>query len=390
MKSSLAEGIQPSVLRWARESIGLGLDEVAARLKRQVEEIEAWEAGDKAPTWPQLEKLAYKIYKRPIALFFLPEPPTEIPPITEFRTLPVVEMEQLLPDTRLHIRKAHAYQLALAEIFQNKSPSERMIWKDCAVKDDVEVSMLAKQVRHYLGVNINQQSQWETPDSAFKFWRKAVEDKGVFVFKAAFKQKDISGFCLADDQLPVIYLNNSTTKTRQVFSLLHELCHLLVHENGLSKFEHSYIEQLPNSVRKLERLCNALAAEILIPLVDFAAQSRNLPQKIEDAQSEVIAQLASRYGVSREAILRRFLDQNRVSTEYYEQKAKEWAAQQRNNKGGDWYSTTNAYLSERFATEVVSRHYRNQLSLEHAADLLGIKAKNFVGLEQRILQSTSS
>ena len=84
-----------------------------------------------------------------------------------------------------------------------------------------------------------------------------------------------------------------------MFSLLHELCHLLVHENGLSKFEHSYIEQLPNSVRKLERLCNALAAEILIPLVDFAAQSRNLPQKIEDAQSEVIAQLANRYGVSR-------------------------------------------------------------------------------------------
>lgn len=390
MKSIPVEGIQPSVLRWARESGGLELDEVAMRLKRRVEEIEAWEAGEKAPTWPQLEKLAYQIYKRPIALFFLPEPPAEIPPIIEFRTLPVVEMKQLFPDTRLHIRKAHAYQLALAEIFKNKNPSKRMIWKDCAVEDDVEVNVLAKQIRQYLGVSINRQLQWNNPDNALKSWRKAVEEKGVFVFKAAFKQKDISGFCLADDQLPVIYLNNGTTKTRQVFSLLHELCHLLMHENGLSMFERSYIEQLPDSVQQLERRCNTLAAEILIPLDDFAAQSRYLPDNIEDSQHEDIARLASRYGVSREVILRRFLDQNRVSSEYYEQKASEWAAQQRDRNGGNWYSTTNTYLSERFATEVVSRHYRNQLSLEHAADLLGIKAKNFAGLEQRIVQSTLS
>ena len=126
-----------------------------------------------------MEKLAYEIYKRPIALFFLPEPP-KIPPKTEFRTLPVVEMEQLLPDTRLHIRKAHAYQLALAEIFQNKNPSERMIWKDCAVKDGVKVSMLAKHCSHYLGVNINR----ITP---LKF-RKAV-DKGMSLkpFKRYFR-----------------------------------------------------------------------------------------------------------------------------------------------------------------------------------------------------------
>jgi len=58
--------------------------------------------------------------------------------------------------------------------------------------------------------------------------------------------------------------------------------------------------------------------------------------------------------------------------------------------GGDWYSTHNSYLSNRFATEVVSRHYRKLLSVEHASDLLGISPKNFAGLEQRILQGAGA
>lgn len=386
MKYNAVEGMQPSVIRWARESIGLSLDEVAVRLKRQVEEVQAWEEGEATPTYPQLEKLAYDIYKRPIALFFLPEPPTEPLPRTEFRTLPAADLEHLLPDTRLHIRKAHAYQLALAELFDNRNPSKRRIWEDHAIQHTGDTGKLAKQIRQYLGIDIEVQSQWRTADKAIKAWRNAIEAKGIFIFKAAFKQKDISGFCLADEQLPVIYINNSTSKTRQVFSLLHELCHLLMHENGLSKFDHSYIEFLPKNVQKIERLCNALAAAILIPAEDFVSQSSHLPHMLDSVDDEEIVRLANRYGVSREVILRRFLDQKRVGITYYEQKAKEWAAQQKKGKGGDWYATTNTYLSERFATEVVSRHYRNQLSVEHAADLLGIKAKNFEGLEQRILQ----
>jgi hypothetical protein len=48
-------------------------------LKRKPEEVEAWEAGESAPTYPQLEKLAYQIYKRPLAVFFLPTPLDETP-----------------------------------------------------------------------------------------------------------------------------------------------------------------------------------------------------------------------------------------------------------------------------------------------------------------------
>jgi len=170
----------------------------------------------------------------------------------------------LSPDTRLHIRKAHAYQLALAEIFR-ENPATQKIWQDLPVTGKEEISNLASRVRGYLGMTLETQSGWKQTDIALKAWRKAIEDKGVFVFKAPFKQKDISGFCLTNSQFPVIYLNNSTTKTRQVFSLLHELCHLLLNQNGISKFDPDYISHLPKGIQHTERLCRSLVAKLMNP-----------------------------------------------------------------------------------------------------------------------------
>uniref|UniRef100_E6QQ31 IrrE N-terminal-like domain-containing protein n=1 Tax=mine drainage metagenome TaxID=410659 RepID=E6QQ31_9ZZZZ len=385
MRSEPVVSVQPEVMRWARQSIGLSVSDVALRLKRSAEEIEAWEAGIAFPSYPQLEKLAYQIYKRPLAVFFLPVPPEEVSPVREFRTLPTQDLLTLAVDTHLHLRRAHAYQIALRELF-GTNPCEDRIWQRISLSRTDPVTDQAASIRNHLGITLEDQLRWRDEDSSLKNWRKAIEDRGVFVFKESFEQKDISGFCLADVQFPVVYLNNSTTKTRQLFSLLHELAHLLLSVNGLSKFDKQYIEHLPAQERQIEQFCNAIAAEVLIPAKDFQQQTARFPADIERASEEQISELAMRYGVSREAILRRFMDQDRVSVAFYEQKSVAWAAQQKKGSGGDWYASKNTYLSERFAKEVVSRHYKNQLSVEQAADLLGIKPKTFAGLEQRILQ----
>lgn len=385
MRAEPVVSVQPEVMRWARQSIGLSVSDVALRLKRSVEEIEAWEAGIAFPSYPQLEKLAYQIYKRPLAVFFLPMPPKEVSPVREFRTLPTQDLLTLAVDTHLHLRRAHAYQIALRELF-GANPCEDRIWQRISLSRTDPVTDQAASIRNHLGITLEDQLRWRDEDSSLKSWRKAIEDKGVFVFKETFKQKDISGFCLIDAQFPVVYLNNSTTKTRQLFSLLHELAHLLLSVNGLSKFDKQYIEHLPAQERQIEQFCNAIAAEVLIPAKDFQQQTARFPADIERASEEQISELAMRYGVSREAILRRFMDQDRVSVAFYKQKSVAWAAQQKKGSGGDWYASKNTYLSERFAKEVVSRHYKNQLSVEQAADLLGIKPKTFAGLEQRILQ----
>lgn len=391
MKAEPVVGVQPSVIRWARESMGMSIEDVAHKLKKSSEEVVAWESeGGVSPTYSQLENLAYKVFKRPLAVFFLPSPPDEIPPVREFRTLPDTDLQTLHADTYLQVRKAHAYQLTLKEIFNGSNPSGRQIWKQAPLSMQLSVEAQALTVRKALGISLEDQLAWKSDELALKRWREAVEAQGIFVFKAPFKQKDISGFCLLDTDLPLIYLNNSTTKTRQIFSLLHELAHLLINVSGISKFETSYVNRLPMAERKIEQFCNKVAAEILIPSADFIQQIAGFPGDAELVQDHLYANLANRYGVSREAVLRRLLDMGRVSQAFYEQKAKFWASQKKAAGGGDWYASQNTYLSERFAREVIGRHYRNQISVEQASEFLGIKAKNFSGLEQRILQGAAA
>ncbi len=205
MKHDSVTGVEPEILRWARKSVGLTVTDVADMLKRHPEEIEAWEDGRAAPTYPQLEKLAYQIYKRPLAIFFLPSPPEESLPQREFRTLPDADMQTLARDTYLHIRRAHAYQIGLQELFDGHNPAERPIWKAITLSQSQEVASQAAAIRDYLGILLDQQTAWKSDERALEAWRKTIEGCGVFIFKAAFKQKDISGFCLMDEHLPVIY-----------------------------------------------------------------------------------------------------------------------------------------------------------------------------------------
>lgn len=391
MKNEPVAGIQPAVLRWARESIGMSVEDVALKLKRPPEDIRAWESTDAAaPTYVQLETLAYKVLKRPLAVFFLPEPPQEVSPKREFRTLPDAELQALHADTHMQVRRAHAYQLTLREVFDGAAPAEHQKLLGARLNVQGAVVRQASVVREVLGVSLVDQVAWRSDEVALKRWRESVEGLGIFVFKAPFKQKDISGFCLPADDFPLIYLNNSTTKTRQTFSLLHELAHLLLNVAGISKFDTEYIRRLPDREQRVEVFCNQMAAEMLMPSNDFALQARALPDNVEALPDHVFADLGNRYGVSREAVLRRFLELGRVGQSFYEAKAKFWAGQKKAGSGGDWYASQNTYLSERLAREVVSRHYRNQISVEQASEYLGIKAKNFAGLEQRILQGAAA
>lgn len=378
-------GIQPAILKWARESQGYSIEEVAAQLKRDPAEVASWESGATAPTYVQLETLAYKLYKRPLAVFFLPQPPAEPDLKRKFRTLPEFELEHLAADTRYKLRLARALQLSLDELHEGRNPSERKIFRDMHLTTTTDLRVQAAQVREYLGIPIPVQAAWRSSEDALKAWRNAVEEAGVYVFKHAFKQQTISGFCLLDAEFPVIFINNSTSKTRQIFSLFHELGHLLLHVNGISKFDLGYIADLPQNEKRIEILCNAFAAELLAPAADFDQQVRAGTRMTD----EVIKDLASRYRVSWEVVLRRLLDRQLVTKTFYQTKIREWAARgerEKKGSGGNYYATQAAYLGERYLQLVFGKHYQGKLSLEQVADYLGVKTKSVAGLEDFVLR----
>ena len=377
--SKQVEGIQPSVLRWARETAGLTHVQVAERLKRSPSDIVRWEEGDSAPTYPQLERLAYEMYKRPLAIFFFPAPPEEKGETVDFRTLPSEELESLSSDTRYQVRLAKALQLSLVELHDGRNPIPDSIFRTIRLTVNSDAIRSAREIRDALAFTLKNQQSAKDSDEALKLWRKAVEDAGVYVFK----QKRISGFSIQHEQFPVIYLNNSTSKNRQIFSLLHELCHVLMHINGISTVDDLMFGDYAPHQRRIEVFCNRVAAEILLP----QATLDSLIRRGKVTSDAWIAKVASRFRISREVVLRRLLDRQVIDESTYINKFRAWANAPRQDKGGggNYYATNASYLGEKYVRLVLGKHYQGHLSLEQAADYLGIKTGSVSGLESRVL-----
>ena len=376
------QGINPNIVKWARERSGYTLQEVAKSLNRDVATISNWESGAGAPTYVQLEKLADK-YKRPIAMFFFPEPPNETDFVGQL-ALRSSEIEQLDPSIRILLRQARARQLSLMELNMGMNPAETKIFHDPHAQLDASPTKLAQQTRAYLDVSVETQASWRSTREALENWREQVEEKGIFVFKDAFRDDSVDGFCLVHEQFPVIYLNNSKPSVRQIFSLFHELAHLLLGENGITRGINPVGEQI-------EVFCNQFAAEFLVPSSDL--EPRLSYPVYNDA---AIEELASYYKVSRPVILLRLINRGTLPQNSYRRRAAQWTEEYESrlegraggesSGGGNYYNTHAVYLGYRFMELAFSRYHQGQCSIEELADHLSIKVKNLPRLEDCLLR----
>lgn len=375
-------GVNPAIIQWARERSGLSLDDLAILMKRDLGELQQWENGERAPSYTTLEELAYRHFKIPVAVFFFPVPPDVDDPKGNFRRLPECELERISPDTIQKIRVAQAYQDSLREFFLD-SPPARMIHNDISPQKYLFESLTVK-VRKYLGISYEQQFAFRSNDQAFKAWRHALEEAGVFAFKDTFKNRYLSGFCLIHDKYPIIMVNNSNSFTRQIFTLMHELGHILYGVNGVTDIDESYIEYLRRADQHIEIQCNRFAAEVLVPAKMFEADITFFKEEGEEA----ISDLAYKYSVSREVILRRLLDFNIIDKENYAIQSAKWnkdyLRSKRDSSGGNWYLTKIAYLGEGFVQTAFSNYQKGRFDKASLANHLNVKAKNLNKFESYI------
>ena len=358
------------------------VEDAAARISKSPDDLVAWEAGERFPTYNQLEALAERVYHRPVALFFLPEPPEEHPPVSEFRTLPEPEKASLDADTLLALREAWSFRESIRQLSEGESPAERQIWRDLRSSLG-DASVLASRAREYLGVPLAQQMSWRSMSDAMGKWRDLVEAAGVFVFKRSFDQRDVSGFCLDDPEFPVVVINNSTSFSRQIFTLFHELAHVLFDVSGITKVDSSFVDRLSGEAGRIEVACNRFAAEFLVPPDAFPWAEFQRPP-----YDEAIAAVARRFKVSREVILRRLLDAHRVTSAEYREKVWAWFQEfqgMERGSGGHYYNTQAAYLGRAFLDLAFSQFYAGRLSLPELAEHLGMKARNVGRLEETIM-----
>ena len=158
---------------------------------------------------------------------FFPEPPEEDGIEQKFRSLPSDEALKLSPSVRYLVRSATATQMDLRDLHENNFPDSFRKFIERVDIHKRNPQILATEVRKIIGVTLQQQFGWRSEEVAIKNWRTAIENFGIWVFKRAFKDDSCCGFCLNDAHFPVIYVNNSMSKRRQIFTLFHELSHLI-------------------------------------------------------------------------------------------------------------------------------------------------------------------
>ncbi len=373
-------GINPDILKWARERSGYTAEAIANALNKQVSIVNDWESGERALTYVQLETLADK-YKRPIAIFFFPEPPEESN-TTENPALRSSDNDHLDPRIHILLRQAHARQLSLMELNLGANPSEKKIFRDMQAQPTDSAITLAQQTRMYLNISVDTQVGWNSVTDALENWRDSVEENGIFVFKEAFKDESVDGFCLVHNEFPVVYLNNSRPFVRQIFSLFHELGHLLLGENGITR-------RTNPTNGNIETFCNQFASEFLVPSDDLETQL-NSPVYDDNA----IKVLATRYKVSRPVILVKLVNSGILTRENYRERMERWTQEHERHikkragsnspSGGNYYNTHVAYLGYRFMELAFSKYRQGHCSIDQLAEYLSTKVKHLPELEGRL------
>lgn len=296
-------------------------------------------------------------------------------PIREsFRTLPDAQLEAIPRRLLFLLRKAKVLQMNLVELNEGRNPAERYILRDLSLTPDDEVPGMADKVRAYLGITLEQQIDWQDDDAALEAWRGILEAVGVHVFKDAFRDDSYSGFCLYDSIFPLIYVNNSMARSRQIFTFFHELAHLLFHTSGIDPATNDFIDKFPPDDRRIEVICNQFAAEFLLPDERFEAELRGHPANERTAEA-----LAARFHVSRELVFPKFLDRALVTDEAYRQAKRRWDAQrQPQAPGGNPYWTKIAYLGTRYIRVVLPHYYYGRITEEQLVEYLSTSVKNLL------------
>ena len=373
--------IRPEMLRWAKERSGVS----QADLKKRFPKFDEWERGASQPTLKQLEGYA-KATHTPFGFLFLARPPEEPIPIPDFRTMANRRMTRPSPDLLDTIYLCQQRQAW----YQEYARGNQLLPVDFigTVTRSADIQEVANLIREKLELSLEARRQCATWEDALRSFIYQADDAGVLVMcngvvanntHRKLDPGEFRGFALSDRQAPVVFINGADSKSAQMFTLAHELAHLWLGETALSSVEIAQEEE-----QDMERWCNAVAAEVLVPL-DILERAVQPKEPLEDAKRR----LARQFKVSTLVILRRLRDvgflSNRRFFTCFKEEVKHLAELQKKGGGGNFYLSQSARASKRFARALVESTFEGQTLYRDAMNMLGIsKVSTFHKLARRL------
>lgn len=374
--------VEPSVLKWARETAGYTIVKAAEGAEVDAADLEAWEASVGHPSVSAMGRLA-RLYKRPLALFYLPAPPEDFQPLhTDYRKLPGSK-DLLTPGLLFLMRSANALRedaLELAEILEE--PPVRVPRIDPASIDDAEA--FALKAREILGVTLAMQHSWGDPYTALRGWVRAVEKAGVIVSqRGGVDLQEMRGISMAHEVFPIIIINTKDSPRGRIFSLLHEFSHILLRHEALCNLESKGVGG------DQEKFCNAAAAAILMPINAFASEPEvaGAPKGMAPWPPRQLQWLGRRYTASEEAVLRRLLTLGKTTKGFYEARRQELKAFAEGGSDGGAVPQHRKKLNEvgnTFASLAMEAYDRQAISLNDLSRYLDLKLRHLTPMRDEL------
>jgi Zn-dependent peptidase ImmA (M78 family)/transcriptional regulator with XRE-family HTH domain len=377
--------VAPPVFNWARTSAGLSADELAIRLSVDTTRVSAWEQGKERIPISKLRQFA-QIVHRPLAAFLLSTPPVESGLPKDFRSIPGSGGPRLFtPETLLAVRKARRVQAAFAAL--NPEAASRTRRRLPSIRTDENPETAAAKVVGPLGFyEWPAVPRFKTDRVALHTWRESVEKNGVLALQLPFPVDDARGFSLVDEGVPTLVLSENDSPKARVFTLFHELCHVLLRTEGIcDPFSVGY-----GAGRSVEAFCNHFAGAALVPSEALLPELPNWQLELDDVRD-----LSNRFQVSSEVILRRLLILGRLKQAEHSRLVGEYRAlfaskkrQRRSAMGGRdiALARVNEYGGA-YVSAILDSAKRGEISASEVADLLDIRLKHLENIESLAVRS---
>lgn len=387
--ASIRAIIKPALLTWARETMHLSIEAAAKKVGVSSEKLQEWERGKSAPTVPQLRK-ASEAYKRPLAVFFLAEPPKKFDALRDHRRLPDTAIGTESPDLSLAIRLARSQREVLVEIAEDLKIELPTIEADFRIWRNAP-DTFAAEARKLLGVSLESQYSWRKPYEALNNWLRALENLGVLVFQTSdVKLAEMRGFALYEKILPAIVANAKDSPRGRVFTLLHEFAHILLRQSPLCDLHED--RDPASKDQRIEVFCNQVAGNILVPYQALEGALKGLRLGATKPSEDEIKTLSGQFSVSREVVVRRLLTMGRVSLAFYQSKRDQYlrAHQQETQQGGGFAPPAALRvrdLGKLYVQTVVSAYQQEAITAADLSNYLGLKLKHLPRVEQIVFKA---
>jgi Zn-dependent peptidase ImmA (M78 family) len=360
--------VRPELLRWACERAGYTVESLAPRFPK----LPDWARGEAAPTLKQLESFAKATFT-PVGFLFLDTPPVERVPIPDFRTIGNAHIGRPTPDLLETLYLCQQRQEWYRDFARAMGEPPRDLVGSARVTDDVVT--VAGAIRQMLGFDLEERRTLPSWTEALRRFIGQADDLGILVMvsgvvgsnnRRRLDPDEFRGFALADALAPLVFVNGADTKSAQMFTLAHELAHIWLGQSAVSDAQAVLVPD-----NEVERWCNQVAAEMLVPLTVLRGEyARRAPLEAE------VSRLARRFKVSALVILRRMHDAGGLTRQQM------WDAYQAElerlraipkGAGGDFYLTLGARASKTFARALVISTLEGRTSFTEAFRLLGFK-----------------